>query len=164
MQKLSPTLILSLLLLAGGCYRYVPTEMGVVPRGSEVRVHLTGDGSEKVRSTLGPNVFSVTGPLVEWNEEGLAFLAELSLSRPGFPATTMPDTIDLLPRDVARVELREIDRKRTAGLTVAIIGVAAAAALVPRVVGGTSKDDTEGGGPGPEAAILFRVPIRIGIR
>ncbi len=152
------------LLLAGGCYRYVPVEMDAVPPGAEVQAHLTGDGIEAMQGELGPNVTFLKGPLVSWDEEGMGVSAGLFLQREGYPGTTMTETIQLLPHHVARVELRELDGLRTAGFTAALLGAAAVAIIAPNHIGGSSEDPGEGGGPNPEASIIFRFFFGLGFR
>jgi len=152
------------LLVSGGCYHYVPAVMDAVPPGADVRALLSGDGIEAMRGTFGPDVTSVKGPLVSWNEGGMGLLAELFVQREGFPGTTMTETIQLLPHHVARVELRELDGLRTAGFSAALVGAAAVALIAPGLIGGSTEDSGEGGGPDPEAAILFRIPIGFGFR
>jgi len=160
MRNITTLLIVVGLLLSGGCYRYVPTEMVAVPPGAEVRALLTGDGIEAMRAHFGPEVNSVKGPLVSWDEEGMGLLTELSVSRPGFPPTTLTETIRLLPHHLAGVELRELDGKRTLGFTAAVLGSMAGAILAGRAWGGSSEDPN-GGDPDPEAAIVFRIPFGI---
>ena len=161
MRNLSTVLFGVGLLFLGACYRYVPAEMAAVPLGSDVRAHLTGDGVEAMRSSFGPDVHSVEGPLVEWDEEGVGVLTEMYLSRPGFPATTLTDTVRLLPHHLAGVEMKKLDRKRTAGFTAVVVGGMAAALWAGKAFGGSSDDNGEGGGPDPEASVIFRIPISL---
>jgi hypothetical protein len=120
------------------------------------------EGTEELRGTLGPSITSVDGPLMQWDSEGLRLLSDLTIQHAGFPATTMTDTLRLLPGYVARVEVRELDGKRTALFTAGVVGVAAAAIIAPSIVGGDKDSSGEGDGPDPEAAILFSIPIRFG--
>jgi hypothetical protein len=163
MREPLPFLILLSLLFSGGCYRYVPVERYQAPSGSEVRVVLTMDGEDEIRGTFGPGVTSLDGPLVRWDSEGLGLLTDLSISREGYPATTMTETVQLQPHHIARVELRELDGRRTAFFTAGVVGAAAVAIIAPSLVGGDSEDSGEGDEPDPDAAIvLFRIPIRFG--
>ncbi|MGD2122941.1 MAG: hypothetical protein PVJ76_14405 [Gemmatimonadota bacterium] len=156
-------LALFALFFSGACYRYVPVERYQAPRGSEVRVILTMDGEDEIRGTFGPGVTFLDGPLVRWDAEGLGLSTDLSISRDGYPSTTMTDTIQLQPHHIARVELKELDGRRTAFFTAGVVGVAAVAIIAPSLVGGESDDSGEGDDTDPDAAIvLFRIPIRIG--
>ncbi|MBT8397138.1 MAG: hypothetical protein KJN92_09235, partial [Gemmatimonadetes bacterium] len=116
---------------SGACYRYVPIGQYQAPPGSEVRVVLTMDGEDEIRGTLGPGIFSLDGPLVRWDSEGLDLQTDLSISREGYPATTLTETIQLQPHHVARVELKELDGRRTAFFTAGVVGAAAAAIIAP---------------------------------
>jgi len=109
------------------------------------------------------NSSSLDVPLVRWDSEGLGLLTDLSISREGYPATTMTETIQLQPHHIARVELRELDGRKTAFFTAGVVGVAAVAAFVPSLIGGESDESGEGDPTDPDAAIvLFRIPIRFG--
>ncbi len=163
MRKPLPFLTLLSLLFSGACYRWVPVEQSAAPPGSEVRAILTMDGVDELRGTFGPSVESVEGPLVRWDSEGLGLLAELSVSRAGYPATTMTETVQLQPHHIARVELRELDGRRTAFFTAGVVGAAAFAAIAPSLFGGEAEESGEGDPTDPDAAIvLFRIPIRFG--
>lgn len=164
MRVLKAPFVATILVLTGACYRYVPTESTAVPPGARIRALLTEDGVEEMRGIYGPNVNYVEGPLVGWSGEGLGVLAELEMRRPGFPATTLTDTIQLLPNQYSSVEVRQLDGKRTAGFTVVILGGMTVAALGAKIFGGTSEEEPPGP-PEPEAAIVFlRIPLRIGGR
>jgi hypothetical protein len=162
MKIRSYSLTLVVLFFSGACYRYVPVERFQARPSSEVRAILTMDGVEELRGTFGPNLTSVDGPLVRWDSEGLGLLTELSVIRAGFPATVMTDTIQLQPHHIARVELKELDGRRTALFTVGVVGVAAMAVIAPSLIGGETDESGEGDSTDPDAAILFRIPIRIG--
>ena len=157
------SIVLFALFLSSACYRYVPVERYQAPPGSEVRVTLTMDGEDEIRGTFGPGVASLDGPLARWDSEGLDLLTDLSISRQGYPATTMTQTVQLQPHHIARVELRELDGRRTALFTAGVVGAAAVAVIAPSLVGGESDESGEGDPPDPDAAIvLFRIPIRFG--
>ena len=162
-------LLLITLVSAGACYRYVPSETGAIPAGTEVRARLTDEGRAEARQYFGPDVTSVTGPLVRWDGEGIGLLTEMTLSRAGFPATVMTDTIRFLPQHLSGVDVKELDGKRTLWFTAGVAGAMAGAVIATRYFGGSERDHEGEGGEGgdPEAAILvrfaiFRIPFRIG--
>jgi hypothetical protein len=147
-------------LISGGCYRYVPVEMGAAPRGAEVRAILTGDGVEAMRGKFGPDVTSVDGPLVDWDQGGVGILADYRVQRAGYPPTTLVDTVRILPNQLARMQVRELDKKRTLGFTAAVLGAMGGALWAGQTFGGGPEDtNNEGGDSGPDAAIVFRIPI-----
>jgi hypothetical protein len=72
----------------------------------------------------------------------------------------MTETIQLQPHHIARVELRELDGRRTAFFTAGVVGAAAVAVIAPSLIGGESEESGEGDDTDPDAAIvLFRLPL-----
>ncbi len=161
MRSLKKIFVLMTVLAAGACYRYVPTEPAAIPPGSNIKAVLTGDGIEAMRPVFGPDVTSVAGPFLYTGGQGVKVLTEVTVRREGFPPTTMNDTVRLEPHHVARLELRELDGLKTAGFTLGAAAAMAGALLAGKSLGGSSEDG-EGGGPDPEAFILFKIPLKIG--
>lgn len=153
--------ILGTTAFANGCYRYVETTRTAVSPGSEVRAQLTEAGVEEMRGYFGPDVQSVKGPLARWDEDGVEVLVQTYVRRPGFPPTSIADTIRLSPFQFSGVEIREVDRARSIGLAALIAGGTVAAVFGTGVFGGGSDDGSEGDDPDPDASIIFRIPIRI---
>ena len=150
------------LVSAGACYRYVPSETGAVPPGTEVRARLTDAGEAEARQYLGPDVRSVTGSLVRWDGEGIGVLTKMTVSRAGFPSTTLTDTIRFLPQHLSGVDVKELDGKRTLWFTAGVVGAMVGAVLAAKHFGGSSREGGEEGGEGGgdiEASILVRVPV-----
>lgn len=162
MSKVLTALFIVCFGFTAGCYRYVPIEQAAAPSGTLLRARLTDDGAEEMRRYFGPGVVEVKGSLVSWNGEGLSLLRESFLRREGFPATTVTDTLSLLPLHVAGVDIRELDGTRTAVLSVALLAGAVATIFAAKTFGGEPEDGGEGGDTDPDAAVLFRIPIRIG--
>ena len=162
MSKVLTALFIVCLALTAGCYRYVPVEQAAAPSGTVLRARLTDAGAEEMRRYFGPGVMEVKGPLVSWNSEGMSLLNESFLRREGFPATTITDTLSLLPQHVAGVDIRELDGARTAVFSAALLAGAVATVFAAQIFGGAPEDGGEGGDLDPDAAVLFRIPIRIG--
>lgn len=156
-------LLLITLVSAGACYRYVPSETGAIPAGTEVRARLTDEGRAEARQYYGPDVTSVTGSLVRWDGEGIGLLTEMTLSRAGFPATVMTDTIRFLPQHLSGVDVKELDGKRTVYMGMGIVAGMATVLIASNVFGGGKEEGPgEGSGEEPEAAlILFSIPFQI---
>jgi hypothetical protein len=164
MRCLRTLLVLAVLGSASGCYRYIETDRSTVSPGTEVRASLTDAGSEVARAYFGPDVRSVEGPVVGWDQDELTVLVRGYLSRPGYPPTSVEDTIRLLPEHFRTVEVRTLDGKRTLGLAAAIVGGTVAAVFGTGVFGGGSDEGDEGDNPDPDAAIIVRIPIGGGFR
>jgi hypothetical protein len=174
MSLVRATLTLATVVALGGCYRWVPTEQGAVPRGVEVRATLTDAGVEEMRRYFGPDVTDVTGPLVSWDRGEFAVLSVTTLRRPGFLPTTLADTLRLQPSHMVDVAVKELDGKRTAIFTVGVLGAAAGAVAAALIFGGTPEDSGEGGGPPTDESLvpgstfgsipLMRIPFRFGFR
>jgi hypothetical protein len=161
MRILRPFFLLALL-LPMGCYRYVNADPeGVIP-GSQVRAQLTEAGIEEVGPYFGSGLEEVEGPLVRMNGEEVGILMRTYVSRPGFPPTSVADTVGLLPGHIRNFQVRELDGQRTAAMTALVVGAGVAAVLAPRVVGGGSGGEgPEGNDPDPNAQILLRIPLRL---
>jgi hypothetical protein len=160
-MKTVPIRFLALsILFVGGCYRYVPAETGAIPPGTEVRVRLTDAGQAEIRQYYGPDLTRVTGSLVRWDVDGLGLMTEMTITREGFPATFLADTIQLLPQHLSGVDVKEFDGKRSLGFTAGVIGAMAGALVAAQAFGGSSSNEgDDSGGPDPEASILLRVPL-----
>ena len=157
------TLAFVFLALTAGCYRYVPVELGAVPPGAKVRATLSDAGIEEMRRYYGPDVTTVEGALVAWSGGELSLLRETSLRREGFPPTTSTDTVRLAPHYLTGVFGRELNGGRTAVFTLGILGVGVATVFAAQIFGGLPEEGGEGSGDDPEATVLFRIQLPIGI-
>lgn len=153
-------MLLLTLSLSPACYRWVPHE-GTLPAGTEIRVRVTDTGSDDLRRRYGANEGFVSGPLAIWSEDEVAVLAQTLLTRPGFPSTTVTDTVEVPARYVAGIDVKELDGKNTAFFTAGILAGGVGLVLATRWLGGSSEAN-EGDIPPPEEAIIVRIPLRIG--
>lgn len=144
------------LLFTAACYHYVPAEPRDVTPGAQVRARLTDEGADAVRPYFGPGVHRVDGPLVGWDENGVSLAIETQVSRPGFPPTTMADTIHLSPDHVGMLERQVIDLPRTGLAALCVAAAATAAVFATRTFGGSTTKDQP---PEPKNIILFRIPF-----
>lgn len=157
--------LIGLLVANAGCYRYVPyvpAPGGAAAPGTQLRARLTEAGQNEVRGFFGADMESVDGPLVRWNEDGVSLLIRSQIQRQGFPPTSFTDTLHLPSRHLESVEIRQLDRWRTAGVAALVAGSAVAAVFAPRVLGGGTGSG-EGGGEGdptdPNNQILIKIPL-----
>jgi len=108
------------------CYRYVPASLDVVPSGSAVRATLSTEAQLALRDSLGLRRQTVQGTLVERDGDRLLLAVRTDAAewRAGAPA--LYQRIAVTPRDVLQVEVKRLQRGRTAGL----LAVLAAAATI----------------------------------
>lgn len=115
-------LIMVLLLTVAGCARWVPTPLGTVPPGSDVRLRLSDDGARTLEELTGTRAVEVTGELIQWEPEVLVATAlaagSVGIDR-GLRRRLVVDQNDVLGIDV-----REVDRTRTGFLVGGVVAVA----------------------------------------
>jgi hypothetical protein len=145
-----------LLLFAVACYHYIPAEPGDVTPGDQVRARLTSAGAQAMRSYFGPRVNNVDGPLVRWDDNGVSLLVETYVTRPGFPATTVADTVRLPPGQMEALERQVVDVPRTGLAALCVVAAATAAVLATRSFGGAVHTESP---PRPGNILVFRIPF-----
>lgn len=103
------------LLLNTACYAYLPALGGTVPRGSDVRIELSAGGTSGLQSALGPRVRVIEGRVLEADSDGNATLTvERLTSLDGVTVDfTGREPVRITRADVARADLRSLDRKRS---------------------------------------------------
>lgn len=157
MQAVRPVLLLAFLAIAA-CYRYVPAEPARVVPGQDVRTRLTGEGMDAMRGFFGPGVIDIEGKLVRWDRQGVTLLFETFVTRPGFPATTIQDTIQLQPWHVDLVERKELDGRRSVLAGAAVVS-GAITALISSKAFGSGGNPGESPEPEPDELIIIRLPF-----
>lgn len=143
--------------LTPACYRWVPAEPGVVPPGTEVRVRTTVEAMDDLARIHGEGIAEFRGPVVTWNDEEVSLLTEVLLQRPGFPATTLADTVRLRQDQVENISVPELSVSRTVAMVAGVIGGAAGVLLLTRSFGGDIETNT--GDPPIDEAVVFRIPV-----
>lgn len=133
--------LVTLLLLSTGCYRYVAQRPGSIPPGSDVRVHLSSEGVQRLGEAYGTASGTLEGRLESWAED-------VKVTVPVQPAPGMLDRglrnqIIIRQADIVGVDLRQRDRGRTIALSAGLGGVAAvtAVALFGGVFGGSQNEE-----------------------
>lgn len=151
------TLLVALAVFLAGCYRHVPVRIGAVPPGAEVRLRLSEEGVERVEDITGVRRAQVSGELLQWAEEVMISVAFLTSD-----GQSLRQQISVDADEVVSVDVRELDRTRTAVLAAgvgAVVGTAIVATVV-KIIGGSSQGGQpppgEGGGqPGPSVSWGF---------
>jgi hypothetical protein len=144
---------LLLSVLAGGCYRYSAIDPNAATPASDVRLNLTAAGSVALVTTLGVSTAAVEGRVVRVTDGSYVLAVSSTLKRGDEDPAAMTRTvwagesITIPKSDVASVELRSLDRRRTAVAASAatVLGVLAAKLIVHGV--GSSSSDAGSGPP-----------------
>ncbi|MDZ7779195.1 MAG: hypothetical protein U5R14_04545 [Gemmatimonadota bacterium] len=150
--------IVFLCLLLVGCHRYVPTRLGSVPSGAEVRLQLSDEGTRRLEALSGSDAEEVEGRLLSWADEVI-----LSVPLPSVPRMVDRDLrrrIVVASDDVVGIQVREWDRTRTALLVggVATVVTTALVAALSGSFGGTGGPDRP---PMEEEGSLLPVGFRV---
>ncbi len=125
-----------------GCYTYVPSNVGVAPRGTTVRAQLRGDPVFEVGDRRVRDVAAVEGEVIAWEPDTLAVSALELRTDGGESVDGGGYTVRLALADVTNVGVKKLDKTRTA---LTIVGITAAALLGAR--GLTSAFSSHGSGP-----------------
>ncbi|MEX2466463.1 MAG: hypothetical protein WD995_06105 [Gemmatimonadota bacterium] len=146
------------LLMAPGCYSYVPTDMAVVPPGEHVQLLVTREGSQEVAAVMDSNELrpSIRGQFVGREAESLLLRIPVSRDLEGM-RPEIGQVVRIPEGEVLTVDRREFSKGKTAAL---LGGVAAAGAfLLVNIFDVFSDADPRDGGD-PDLFIgLFRIPI-----
>ena len=138
------------LALAAGCYRYAPLPvLGAAPLapGTEVRLHLTAEGSARVASALGAPAAVLAGRAERADRDSVSVLVG-ETGAAGADVTTrwLGERVTLPLSAVARGERRALDRRRSflVGAGIALATAAGYAAL-RAVAGGGAEGGRDPG-------------------
>lgn len=120
---LSVLTLSAVLVSAPACYNYVPTEVGAVPPGEDVRLRLSREGGEDLARTLESNEIRVeVSGQYEGMEQGSVLLRMPVVRDPTGARPEIQQLVRLSQLDVLTVDRREL----SIGKTAAIIGAGAA--------------------------------------
>jgi hypothetical protein len=128
-----------------GCYRYQVMPLPEVQPGESVRARLSVAELARLDSLglLGPGADRVVeGTYVGPDAE--AVLLEVSALPPGSTAAPMRRRIPISPAGILEVEVREVDRLRTAGITLLVAG-----GLLAVLLASNDGSDPSDGDPPP---------------
>lgn len=161
MRSARALLILPLLAPVGACYRYVPATPDEIAPQSEVRVELSAAGVQSFRRPLASDLQRIDGRLVRWDDGSVAVEVLTQTQAVGFAPTTSIELIELPADHVATVHRRRLDGWATAAFVAGVVGVAAAALLGTRTVGGGLEDPEPP--PEGEASIRIWLPLTLSL-
>lgn len=115
-------LVLGTPLILAGCHHYTESSPEAIAPGTEVRVHLSSTGSAGHSELLGANIRAVQARWEGLEPSRMAVSVPGAEVREGIQTRYLRQRIVLNRDDVARVEVRSLDRTRTA-VVVAALGV-----------------------------------------
>jgi hypothetical protein len=118
--------IVAIALVASGCFRYVPAELGTLPAGNEVRLELTRVGFAQLPEL--PNVAGpdLNGTLVRVEPDRLFLRVPVNVRLDGLVTQTVQQELAIPAGDIVQMEHRVLSRGRTAlsvGAGLATLGV-----------------------------------------
>ncbi len=118
------TLLLALL-VGSGCYTYSETSLADVPPGTPVRVRVSGDEADRLAELRRSDDRVVPGTLVRRDNGAILLDTPVVGDDPAQPGAALVQRVEIPVGEVREVELRRLDRVRTA----AFVGAVAAAAI-----------------------------------
>jgi hypothetical protein len=136
------------MLLATGCYSYMPVSLGAAEPGAMVRAEVTDQAATSLTSQLGPGVFQVHGMLLNRDATSVSILVDSYQTRRSGELSGMSDPIRLPYDQIAHAEQKRLSKGRSILLGIAFLGGAYAMATIfvgdERVLEPTDPTD-----PGP---------------
>lgn len=152
---------LAMLPMFGGCYSYVQASAETVTPPAAVRAHLSSDGAAGIAEVLGESRSVLDGELTGVTPEGIFMLVPAASVRRGTRTEALSQEL-LIPRGgIVALQLRMLDRMRTAGLVAAAVGTVGV--ILYRTLSGDRGGDPSppgGGGPTESAGPLAPFPRR----
>ena len=142
---------IALALLPAGCYRYAAIDPNAAVAMADVRLNLTAAGASALAPTLGRSPVAVEGRILQVNDSAYVLSVSSTLVRTPDDETSMTrnvwagESITIPKRDVAGVDQRSLDTRRTATAAgLATLAGILAAKLIVHGFGSSGSDS----GPG----------------
>jgi hypothetical protein len=127
-------------LASSACFRYVGTEVGPVPRGESVRVHLTQDGMVELRA-LSPDAQPVvTGLVMSWAGDEVMLRLPTRRDPAAAYVEQIGQDVRIPARAIVQLERRRVDPVRT-GLATVVGAAAVGTAIVTIMSDAFGGDD-----------------------
>ena len=135
--------LLFVLLAAAGCYTFQPATD--VRAGTDIRAQLNVEAAVRRSQSLQDPIRHVDGRVVEQTPESLTIDVLIARSSSVFQAATIRDTVRLMSSEIETIFERKLSVWRSALVTVAVAGGAAAVvAGISTIVGGNEEDPDPG--------------------
>jgi hypothetical protein len=133
---------------ASGCYRYVPSQLGTVPPGQQVRVYVTQEALAKLTDLPATESTSLSGVLIRTEAQNVVVRLPVARRQSGFSMEVLGQDV-FIPRDqILQIERRELNKPMT---VVATVGASAAlAGAVVLIIDNASNGELLPGSGGGE--------------
>ncbi len=138
--------------LLSACFTYVPADVAAVTPQEEVRVHLDRAGMAGLPEGIPLDGAWLSGRILRQEGDSLVLRVPVASRAEGFGRELRQD-VYVAASDVTEVGRRQVDRTKTALVSVAATG--AAAGLVLLIMGGT-ESNVQQIPPGPDQ---LRIPL-----
>jgi hypothetical protein len=111
------TLLLALAVLLGGCYTYVPVDVGNVRASEEVRVQVTPAAAVRIQPEFGAYATELEGQLGRPRPDSLSLSVQIGREYRGVALESGRQILFLGPSEVVSVRRRAFSRKKTVLVT-----------------------------------------------
>lgn len=143
-----------------GCYRYVPTTMEAVQAGDHVRAVLSPEAQRDLQDRVGMDLSILDGKLLEDNGDQVVVSVPTVKLESAFGAQSLHQNIDVSRGQIARVDVRQLDKFRTYGL----IGIGAGVIAVATVKAFAGGEPGSPNGPGTDPpehihGVVLKLPV-----
>lgn len=157
----SRVLLLAALLVAPGCYTFIPSSPQEIAPGQDVRVRLTAEAASDYRDLRLANPRFLEGTFLERTTDQLRLEATVGMGSDVRGSRALIQQIDVPMAGVLEVELKELNVFRT-GALIAGGGVALLAIVLSADGNGGSEDGPGGGNPEARRLPLLRFSLPVG--
>lgn len=154
-MRTTESLLLCSVLLLCGCFQYTPVELENVPEGSSIRAHLSAEGAEALRDLPAARERSLEGEFDGVDGDMLRLTVSTSASSVSYGAGDLSQSVTIARDDLVALELKQLDRVKTAGLVA--VAAAGLAALAVELFGGETRLAERD--PPPNGPVEIRVPV-----
>ncbi|MGH7476284.1 MAG: hypothetical protein ACRELD_08345 [Longimicrobiales bacterium] len=141
-----------------GCYTYIPVEPGSAPAGAEVRARITAAEAQRLANIRGSASRSLEATVESRNDGSLLLRVPVAERQSARTVEAIHQRIEVLDSEILELELRQLDRTRTAAV-IAGGALALGAAAVIGFQGSEPGGEPPDGGTPPEARIPLWLPL-----
>ena len=117
-MAIRPLSIMALALILGGCYAHRPVSFDAASTGETVRLRFTEDGVTQFDQTFGVRQTQLMGEVMEGGRDHLILSVRIPAPIGGTQYGQGFRELRVSPEHVSRVEIRELDERRTTALVV----------------------------------------------